>query len=158
MDNSSAVEDMSDFGHEGTGERERERGLDDYCQPDLLEGEEGRDTLVGAIHSLEKTIAGHCHLLQRGKNRKDKSGSIVSTKRNDNGTSLTQSNSRPHLPTSQPPLTISASKGAIRGDKVGRFFVAQSSTSFPGEFYLLCGKFVFDMRGSGSQRYCSRKF
>lgn len=122
MDDSSAVEDMSDYGGHGGSERAG-RGEDFCSTPDLLEPGEDRDTLVGAIHSLEKTIAGHCHLLNRVKTRggKDKGGSFMGKPpRKDSAPGLVASNSRPQLATLSSPANpiISASRSAMRGDKV----------------------------------------
>lgn len=104
------VEDMSDYGH----------GIGEFCQPGVEESEE-RDTLVGAIHSLEKTIAGHCHLLNR-KNRKDNPGSIkgsIKVPRTDSPSALARppsSNNVRNMVTTAPP--VGGPKGAVRGDKV----------------------------------------
>ena len=113
LDNNSLVEDMSDFGHSsGTGPL----GGDNCYRLDLLDSSEERDTLVGAIHSLENTIAGHCHLLNRVKNRKDKPGSIAGKNAQRAMLACPCNHSQSQLATNTTSLP-SSSKGAVRGDK-----------------------------------------
>lgn len=102
------VEDLSDFGH----------GPPNYSSQlasDSIELDEGdRSNLIGAIRSLELTIAKHCHLLNRRIRPKDgDKGERKDGGDKIRGTPMVQPRRMPHS---------GQCKSMVRGDKVCRSY------------------------------------